>query len=109
MWKGKGGRIKTRQEDNIFETLKKLLKLESLRIIKVGEEDRTRSDAEQWSVGGNVFTMEPGRVVAWSRNEATNRALRAGGIDVIALEGNELSKVLGGPRCAVMPLWREEI
>jgi len=108
MWKGKEGRIKTRKENNIFETLKKLLKLESLRIIKVGEEDRIRSDAEQWSVGGNVFTLEPGRVIAWSRNEATNRALRAGGIDVIALEGNELSKVLGGPRCAVMPLWREE-
>jgi len=33
---------------------------------------------------------------------ATNKELRENGIEVIELEGNELSKVLGGPRCAVM-------
>jgi len=65
--------------------------------------------AEQWGVGSNVFTIKPGTVVAWSRNVSTNKELRENGIEVIELEGNELSKVLGGPRCAVMPLWREEI
>ena len=109
IWKGEGGRIKTRMENNIFEAFKKLLKLKSIRIIKVGGEDQVRSQAEQWGVGSNVFTLKPGVVVAWSRNVATNKELRKNGIEVIELEGNELSKVLGGPRCAVMPLWREEI
>jgi len=109
LWKGEGGRIKTRMESNIFETFRSLLKLKSIRIIKVGGEDRVRSQAEQWGVGGNVFTLKPGVVIAWSRNVATNKELRKNGIEVIELDGNELSKVLGGPRCAVMPLCREEI
>jgi arginine deiminase len=109
LWKGEGGRIKTRMETNIFETFRRLLKLKSIRIIKVGGEDRVRSQAEQWGVGGNVFTLKPGVVIAWSRNVATNKELRKNSIEVIELDGNELSKVLGGPRCAVMPLCREEI
>ena len=109
LWKADGGTIKTSKESNLFEAFKKVLKLKSIRIIKVGGDDPIRSQAEQWGVGSNVFTIKPGTVVAWSRNVSTNKELRENGIEVIELEGNELSKVLGGPRCAVMPLWREEI
>jgi len=109
MSKDKNGKIKTCVEDSFSEALKKTLKLKSIRVIEVGGGDLARAQAEQWGVGANVFTLEPGIVAAWSRNEVTNNELRKNGIEVIALEGNELAKVIGGPRCATMPLWREDI
>jgi arginine deiminase len=37
------------------------------------------------------------------------KALEKGGIDVVAVEADELVKGGGGPRCSTMPLWRDDI
>ncbi len=107
--KGEGGKIKTYVEGDLFETLKKVLHLKSLNLIEVGGGDSYRAQAEQWGLAANVFTIAPGVVFAYNRNTSTNKELRKNGIEVIELEGNELAKVLGGPRCATMPLWREDL
>lgn len=107
--RGEGGKIKTLVEGDLFETLKKVLHLKSLNLIKVGGGDSYRAQAEQWGLAANVFTIAPGVVFAYNRNTSTNKELRKNGIEVIELEGNELAKVLGGPRCATMPLWREDL
>ncbi|MEN6436724.1 MAG: arginine deiminase family protein [Anaerolineaceae bacterium] len=107
--KGKNGELKTVVEDDVFETLKKIFNLKSIRVIEVGDGDPTTAIRENHDMGANVFTVAPGVVCSYTRNEATNNALRKNGIEVIPIEGNELTKCLGGPRCATMPLWRDDV
>ena len=63
----------------------------------------------QQADGTNVFVLKPGLVITYDRNPRTNQALRAEGInlEVIEIEGSELVRGLGGPRCMTMPLERE--
>mgnify|MGYP000935171415 CR=1 FL=1 len=79
---GKGGRIRIRREDSLFDTLKRVLKLDAIRIIKVGgDESEAVAFAEQRAgSGGNTVNLEPGKVCIWDRNIATIRALERGGI-----------------------------
>jgi arginine deiminase len=62
---------------------------------------------EQWMLGANTLAIEPGRVIAFRRNERTNEALREAGIEVLAIPGEELSRGRGGPRCLTSPLARD--
>ena len=107
--KSKDGKVKTVMEDDVFETLKKIFKLKSIRVIEVGGGDPTVAIRENHDMGANVFTIAPGVVCSYSRNEITNKELQKNGIEVIPIEGNEMTKCLGGPRCATMPLWRDDI
>ena len=45
----------------------------------------------------------------YDRNNVTNEVLRRAGIKVLEIEGSELSRGRGGPRCMSMPLYREDI
>jgi arginine deiminase len=53
------------------------------------------------------LAIAPGVVVTYEINEASNRALRDNGIDVFEINGAELGKGRGGPRCMSMPLKRD--
>jgi arginine deiminase len=108
---GRGGRIRITREDSLFETLKRVLKLDAIRIIKVGgDESEAVAFAEQRAgSGGNTVNLEPGKVCIWDRNVATIRALERGGIRVVAVEADELTKGGGGPRCSTMPLLRDDL
>ena len=61
---------------------------------------------EQWNDGFNMLAIAPGRVVAYSRTPRSNRAMRNAGIDVIEIEGSELGRGRGGPRCMSCPVER---
>jgi arginine deiminase len=91
---------------SVFEAIASALRLDSLRIFTTGG-DAVEADREQWDDGNNVLAVEPGVVVAYDRNVDTNTKLRKAGIEVITVEGFELSRGRGGARCMSCPIERD--
>ncbi len=92
-----------------------------------GGEDPIAQQREQWSDGANAFALEPGVFLTYRRNQATLRALEQAGFAPLAaeaflerpsdylggrakvaihLDGHELVRGRGGPRCLTLPLRR---
>ncbi|MCU0427501.1 MAG: arginine deiminase family protein [Candidatus Kapabacteria bacterium] len=81
----------------------------ALTIIEVAGGDKYYADREQRTDGANVFTIAPGVVVGYDRNQRTNAALRDAGVEVLDFDGSELVRGLGGARCMTMPIEREDV
>jgi arginine deiminase len=64
---------------------------------------------EQWDDGNNTLAIEPGVVIAYQRNQETNRRLRDVGIEVLELDASELCRGRGGSRCMTQPVWRDPL
>jgi arginine deiminase len=94
------------QQSDLFDAIARALRLDELRIFTTGG-DEMEADREQWDDGNNVLAVEPGVVVAYDRNVDTNTKLRRAGIEVITIEGFELSRGRGGARCMSCPLERD--
>ncbi|MCQ1529059.1 arginine deiminase [Lutispora saccharofermentans] len=107
--RGKSGRINVIPEADLVDTLKRSLGIPSIKLIESGGGDAITAAREQWNDSTNTLAIAPGVVVTYSRNEASNEVLRKNGIEVVEIDGSELVRGRGGPRCMSMPLAREEI
>ena len=124
----RGGKVeKIKSVQGLLPTLKKLgIDLEP---VSCGGKDEWNQEREQWHSGANFFAIAPGKVLSYARNIHTIEEMNKHGFEVvkaadvlsdkislkhikrgvITLEGSELPRGGGGPRCMTMPLRRKPV
>ena len=125
----KKGALVYSEQKSLLATLKK--KKFDLDPIYCGGTRAVDQQREQWTDGANAFALAPGIILMYERNIRTAEALSKNGYHIVyeddlllgrveletwtdkkyalQIQGNELSRARGGPRCMTMPLEREDV
>jgi arginine deiminase len=94
-----------------------------------GGTNRIMQEREQWASGCNFFAIRPGLAISYARNQETLRQMESAGYRIVAssdflegqdriddderavltVEGSELVRGGGGPRCMSCPIERDDI
>ncbi len=102
------GRIGVAHPHDLRPALAEALGRDDLVMVPTGGDAIGRL-REQWDDGNNTLALEPGVVVAYQRNQETNRRLAEAGIEVIELDASELCRGRGGSRCMTQPILRDPV
>ena len=121
------GTLSTRMWNTLHQALEHHLG-RTMTFLPCGGNDRLGQQREQWTDGANLFAVAPGVVLGYDRNERTFELMAEQGYRVVTaegflsfyesssfepgekmaikLDGYELSRGRGGPRCMTMPICR---
>src|SRR5436190_238457 len=91
---------------SFLDEVKEALGIDELKLVTTGG-DEFEAERNQWDDGNNVVALEPGVIIAYERNEATNAKLAKAGIEVLAIAGQELGRGRGGGHCMTCPISRD--
>jgi arginine deiminase len=91
---------------SFLDEVRDALGITDLKIVTTGG-DEFEAERNQWDDGNNVVALEPGTVIGYERNEATNAKLAKAGVEVLAIAGQELGRGRGGGHCMTCPIVRE--